>query len=78
MKGLQCGCLDEMRLLVHPVAAGRGEHLFDADAPMQPLSLLRSAVFPSGVVQLVYAPSELPSRVGYDDITDHVPGAEQR
>lgn len=70
---LAAGLLDELRLLVHPVAAGRGEHLFDPAAPVQPLRLLRSAVFPTGVVQLVYAPSELPSRATYDDVTDHVP-----
>jgi len=74
---LAAGCLDELRLLVHPVAAGRGEHLFDPTAPVQPLTLLSSAVFPTGVVQLVYAPSALPSDAGYDDVTDHVPGADQ-
>lgn len=74
---LAAGLLDELRLLVHPVAAGRGEHLFDAQAPVQPLSLLRSAVFPTGVVQLVYAPASLPSRAGYDDITEHVPGSRE-
>ncbi|MCU0284124.1 MAG: dihydrofolate reductase family protein [Candidatus Nanopelagicales bacterium] len=60
---LVAGQLDELRLLVHPVAAGRGQHLFDPEAPLQPLRLLRSAVLPTGVVQLVYAPSELPGRV---------------
>lgn len=70
---LAAGLLDELRLLVHPVAAGRGAHLFDPAAPVQPLKLLRSAVFPTGVVQLVYAPSELPNQSGYEDITDNVP-----
>lgn len=65
--------LDELRLLVHPVAAGSGEHLFDVDAPMQPLRLLHSATFPTGVVQLVYAPSELPGQVTYADVTENVP-----
>lgn len=74
---LAAGCLDELRLLVHPVAAGRGEHLFDPSGPIQPLILLRSAVFPTGVVQLIYTPSELPSRAGYEDVADHVPGADQ-
>ena len=65
--------LDELRLLVHPVAAGSGEHLFDADAPMQPLRLLHSATFPTGVVQLVYAPSDLPGQATYADVTENVP-----
>jgi dihydrofolate reductase len=74
---LAAGLLDELHLLVHPVAAGRGEHLFDPEAPVQPLRLLRSAVFPTGVVQLVYSPAELPSRAGYDDVTEHVPHAAE-
>ncbi|HQZ86403.1 MAG: hypothetical protein QG671_834 [Actinomycetota bacterium] len=73
---LAAGLIDELRLLVHPVAAGRGEHLFDPAAPIQPLQLLRSAVFPTGVVQLVYAPAELPGSADYRDVTDHLPGAE--
>lgn len=74
---LAAGLLDELHLLVHPVAAGRGEHLFDPEAGVQPLKLLRSAVFPTGVVQLVYAPAELPSRAGYDEVTEHVPHADE-
>jgi dihydrofolate reductase len=73
---LAAGLLDELRLLVHPVAAGRGEHLFDPTAPVQPLQLLSSAVFPTGVVQLVYAPAELPSSAAYEDVAGLVPGAE--
>jgi dihydrofolate reductase len=72
---LAAGCLDELSLLVHPVAAGRGEHLFDPAAPLQPLTLLRSAAFPTGVLHLVYAPGELPSPAGYADVTEHLPGA---
>ena len=59
---LAAGLIDELSLLVHPVAAGRGEHLFDPAAPVQPLTLLRSTVFPTGAVQLVYAPSQLPNQ----------------
>ena len=73
---LAAGQLDELRLLVHPVAAQHGERLFDAaDAPL-PLKLLRSAVFPTGVVRLVYAPSEFPNGASYTDVTDKVPGAD--
>lgn len=72
---LAAGLLDELRLLVHPVFAGRGEHLADPTAGLQPLRLLRSDVFPTGVVRLIYAPAELPSTASYDDVTEHVPGA---
>ncbi|MBF0689399.1 MAG: dihydrofolate reductase family protein [Cellulomonas sp.] len=72
---LDAGLLDELRLLVHPVAARKGERLFaDADT-IQPLALLRSAVFPTGVVRLVYAPAELPGAGTYDDAKDHLPDA---
>jgi dihydrofolate reductase len=54
------GLLDELRLLVHPVAARHGQRLFDEGEPVYPLRLLRSELYPTGVVRLVYAPSELP------------------
>lgn len=71
---LAAGLLDELRLLVHPVAARRGERLFD-EGPIYPFHLLRSGVFPTGVVRLVYAPAELPGAQTYEDVTDKVPGA---
>ena len=72
---LAAGSLDELRLFVHPVAAGGGEHLFDPAAKVQPLKLLSSTVFPTGVIRLIYAPSELPNQATYDEVTDKVPGA---
>jgi dihydrofolate reductase len=61
---LAAGLLDELRLLVHPVAARRGERLFDEGEPVYPLRLLRSDIFPTGVVRLVYAPAGLPGAGG--------------
>ncbi|HEY3436410.1 MAG TPA: dihydrofolate reductase family protein [Actinotalea sp.] len=58
---LAAGLLDELRLLVHPVAARHGERLFDEGEPIYPPRLLRSEIFPTGVVRLVYAPAELPA-----------------
>lgn len=49
--------LDELHLLVHPIVVGRGQRLFD-DGPTVPLQLLSSATFDTGVVHLVYAPSD--------------------
>jgi dihydrofolate reductase len=72
---LAAGLLDELRLLVHPVAARRGERLFDEGEPLYPLRLLRSDVFPTGVVRLVYAPAELPGSTTDEDVTDRVPGS---
>ena len=72
---IAAGQLDELRLLVHPVAAGHGERLFDdADAPA-PMKLLRSAIFPTGVVRLIYAPSDFPNSATYDDVKDRTPDA---
>ncbi len=74
---LAAGLLDELRLLVHPVAARRGMRLFDEGEPIYPLRLLRSEIFPTGVVRLVYAPGEVPGTQAYEDVTDKVPGAGQ-
>ncbi len=72
---LAAGLLDELRLLVHPVAARTGERLFDEGDAVYPLRLLRSDVFPTGVVRLVYAPGEVPGDASYEDVVDKVPGA---
>ena len=40
------------------------------------LKLLRSAIFPTGVVQLVYAPAEFPSEDTYADAADKLAGAD--
>lgn len=60
---LRAGELDELSLLIHPVAAGRGERLFDG-VDLQPLRLLNCEVLPSGVVHLHYATAELPGATG--------------
>ncbi|MEU2202475.1 dihydrofolate reductase family protein [Isoptericola sp. NPDC019482] len=73
---LAAGLLDELRLLVHPVAARHGERLFDEGEPIYPLTRLRSDAFPTGVVRLVYAPSELPNTAVYDDVKGQVPSGD--
>jgi dihydrofolate reductase len=70
---LDADLLDELRLLVHPVAARHGERLFSEADRIRPLQLLRSDVYPTGVVRLVYAPAELPSAAGYQEATEHLP-----
>ncbi len=49
------GLLDELRLLVHPIAVGHGRRLFE-DTPTYPLKLVRSETFRSGVLNLAYVP----------------------
>jgi dihydrofolate reductase len=73
---LAAGQLDELRLLVHPVAARHGARLFAEDAEPLALTLLSSAVFPTGVIRLVYAPGAFPRPATGEDGTEHVPGAD--
>lgn len=73
---LAAGQLDELRLLVHPVIAGAGRHLFDSSTALQPLRLLSSETFPTGMLRLRYAPSDLPGVASYPDVVDKVPKPE--
>ena len=50
------GLLDELALLVHPIAVGSGQRLFE-DTATQPLKLLHSQTLDSGVLHLRYAPA---------------------
>jgi dihydrofolate reductase len=51
------GLLDELALLVHPIAVGKGQRLFE-DTPTHPLRLVHQHALRSGVLHLVYAPAE--------------------
>jgi dihydrofolate reductase len=53
------GLLDELRLLVHPIAVGHGQRLFE-DTPTHPLKLVDSKTLSSGVLNLTYAPDPNP------------------
>jgi dihydrofolate reductase len=50
------GLLDELNLLVHPLAVGRGARLFP-DGAAAKLALTSSAALSSGIVHLRYAPA---------------------
>ncbi len=50
------GLLDELVLLVDPIAVGTGARLFE-DGDRTPLTLLSSEVFDTGVLHLRYAPA---------------------
>lgn len=51
------GLLDELQLLVHPIVAGTGQHLFEEGASQVPLKLLHSQPHSNGVIDLHYAPA---------------------
>ena len=50
------GLIDEYRLLVQPLALGRGQALFGQLPEARRLNLVEATPFPSGVVVLVYRP----------------------
>jgi dihydrofolate reductase len=73
---LAAGLVDELRLLVHPVAARSGRRLFDdGDAPYH-LAVRATEVFPTGVIRVIYSPTGAPGAVGYDDVKDKLPEAD--
>jgi dihydrofolate reductase len=54
---LAAGLLDELALLVHPIAVRHGMRLFDEGDTTIPLRLVSSETFETGVLNLVYAPA---------------------
>ena len=73
---LAAGLVDELRLLVHPVAARKGRRLFDdGDAPYH-LRMIATEAFPTGVLRVIYSPTVAPAAAGYDDVKDLTPHAE--
>ena len=55
---LAAGLLDELHLLVHPIAVRKGMRLFDEGDTSIPLKLISSETFETGVLNLVYGPAE--------------------
>ena len=55
---LAAGLLDELHLLVHPIAVRKGMRLFDENETPIPLRLISSETFKTGVLNLVYGPAE--------------------
>ena len=70
---LAAGLVDEVRLLVHPVAARTGRRLFDEGDSAYHLAVTATEVFPTGVIRVIYAPTAAPAAVGYDDVKDQLP-----
>ena len=51
------GLVDELALLVHPVAVNQGDHLFHDGDPKLPLELVHSNALSTGVLHLRYEPA---------------------
>ena len=74
---LAAGLLDELHLLVHPIAVRKGMRLFDEGEAPIPLKLISSETFETGVLNLVYAPADSAGQAGYDDAKTHLPQPDQ-
>ena len=70
---LDAGLLDELHLLVHPIAVRKGMRLFDEGESSVPLKLISSDRFETGVLNLVYAPAESAGDAGYEEAKAHLP-----
>ncbi len=64
---LVAGLLDELHLLVHPIAVRKGMRLFDEGETPVPLRLVSSETFETGVLNLVYGPAESTGDGAYEE-----------
>lgn len=67
---LDTGLLDELHLLVHPIAIRKGLRLFDESGPSLPLKVLKVENFSTGVQYIVYGPDDNPPTGGYDEAVE--------
>jgi dihydrofolate reductase len=74
---LAAGLVDELHLLVHPIAVRKGMRLFDEGETPIPLRLISSETFETGVLNLVYGPAESTVDATYDDAKVHLAQPEQ-
>jgi dihydrofolate reductase len=58
---LAAGLVDRLHLMMHPIATRTGFRLFDEGEPPIPLKLISSQAFETGVLNLVYQPTDMPS-----------------
>jgi dihydrofolate reductase len=69
---LAAGLVDELHLLVHPIAVRKGLRLFDEGEGRIPLELISSETFETGVLNLVYEPAESTPDATYEDAKAHL------
>jgi dihydrofolate reductase len=74
---LAAGLLDELHLLVHPIAVRTGMRLFDESETPIPLRLISAEIFTTGVLNLVYGPAESTGDATYEDAKIHLPQPSQ-
>ena len=69
---LEADLLDELHLLVHPIAVRKGKKLFGEGGEPIPLKVLSSTTFENGVLDLVYGPAEALGESTYEDIKERL------
>jgi dihydrofolate reductase len=74
---LGAGLLDELHLLVHPIAVRKGMRLFDEGETPMPLRLISSETFKTGVLNLVYEPAASVGNASYEEAKVHLSQPEQ-
>ena len=70
---LAAGLVDELHLLLHPIAVRKGMRLFDEGDERIPLQLIKSETFETGVLNLVYEPAGSAGEGDYEDAKAHLP-----
>jgi dihydrofolate reductase len=74
---IAAGLLDELHLLVHPIAVRKGMRLFDEGESPVPLRLISAEIFETGVLNLVYGPAESPVDATYEDAKLQLPQSDR-
>lgn len=59
---IESGLIDTYRISVHPIALGKGKPLFENVKERIHLTLIKTNIFKSGVVQLIYEPEKTTKR----------------
>jgi dihydrofolate reductase len=73
---LDAGLVDELHLLLHPIAVRSGMRLFEEGESRIPLRLVSSRAFSTGVLHLIYAPAESTPTGTYEEAKAHLPQEE--
>jgi dihydrofolate reductase len=73
---LEASLIDELHLLVHPIAVRKGRQLFETGTAI-PLELLSSQMFSTGVLHLVYGPDDAPPEGGSEEANATLPHAQE-
>jgi dihydrofolate reductase len=75
---LDAGLLDELHLLVDPIAVRAGRRLFDAQGDALPLALIGATALGNGVLHLVYGPVDSVPAGTYRDASRAMADADAR